>query len=621
MASQRPAAWSALAIALALVAACSAAPTAPTPTGGEPTAGQPTDGTPTSGTSGPPATGVEPTGQPLGSPGPNDLPLLPPEDLNPPPDPLPEPELTDIFDIQSALTDPGYADQAVVSVLQVLGIGTYHDDGTPITPGTETSDADFFLSESEVRNLIEMLISGLTEDSWISFADFHEGIVGLGFDISAEDLASTYQQAYADNPDLAISQLVPYIGVDVPLPPFGAWLLFLDGFVPPNGSGPIASVGGTYLAPRGRGGLGTAWQQLHQRLTSPQAQNAFAVSAQNAHIIAMVGRATLSVDVLPYVAHEGHGGTGAPVTITTTLNATPPVSAFSGQPIIPGCPNALMAGVPINWQYSSQVTDHGTPRILNPTTDGGGKSKVEYTPKKEKANGHGYEVQVIGAITATAKRADIATKLYCASPALALMSGGTVTNSGNMLIKWHEPETIHIKATLTNYRASFIIGGAVGDGGAEMHGSDEFEGNLVQQEDGSWLGTVTAKAQGGWSGHSAIVLASQGRCSSTWNTSQQLEVRSKTTLANEIVLLFYPRTSPRPSVTGKCAFTRTVNGFAYIPLGDQALTQPDGGQGLEIHLPSKPGGTQDYPFRVNTPGGGIAASGKWTVEITYLGPP
>jgi hypothetical protein len=501
----------------------------------------------------------------------------------------------------------------------VLGIGTYHDDGTPITPGAETSDADFFLSESEVRGLIALQIAGLTQDSWIPFSDFRDGLVALGFDISEDDLADAYHEAYAEIPDSPIAQLVPYIGVEAPLPPFGAWLLFVDGFVPPNQStGLIASVGGLPLAPPARG-LGNAWQQLQRRLQTPQAQNAFAQSAQNAHIMAMTAKATLSVNAQPYSAHEGHGGTGAPVTVTAQLNTTPPVSPYTGQPIITGCANALYAGVGVSWQYTQQISDHGSTAIQNPTTDGGGQARLIFTPKQEAANGHGYEVRVVGAVTATASRAEIAQKIYCANPAVAAFIGQTVTGSGNILIAWHEPETIHIKATLTGYKASFKILGS----GAEMHGSDEFEGNLVQQEDGSWHGTVTAKADGGWSGHSMLVLGGTGRCSSTWNTSQQLEVFSQETLAHEVLLQFFPTTAPHPAVRGgKCGFTRqTANGIQFIPLGDQALGSPETGQGLEIHIPPRPGGSQDYPWRVNLPSGGIISTAKWHVEITYLGPP
>jgi hypothetical protein len=48
---------------------------------------------------------------------------------------------------------------------------------------------------------------------------------------------------------------------------------------------------------------------------------------------------------------------------------------------------------------------------------------------------------------------------------------------------------------------------------------------------------------------------------------------------------------------------------------------PNTGQGLEIEIPPKPGGTKDYPYRVSLPGGGVMANTNWHVEITYLSPP
>ena len=107
----------ALVLALSLCA-CSATsptvspsgqPTSGQPTAGQLTSGQPTAGQPTSGQPTPigpsPSVGPEPT---------------PPSEA---PEPLPEPELTTADEISGVLYDPSYAEVAVVSVLDQLGIG------------------------------------------------------------------------------------------------------------------------------------------------------------------------------------------------------------------------------------------------------------------------------------------------------------------------------------------------------------------------------------------------------------------------------------------------------------------------------------------------------------------
>jgi hypothetical protein len=547
---------------------------------------------------------------------------------------LPQPELDDVEDVVTALGDPELADQAIVSMLKLFGIGVYHTDGTPLFVGTETSDADFYLFEPEVQGLIQMHRTGLAGLDWLEFADFHAAVEALGVDISEDDLAQAYQDAYYENPDALISRFAPYVGVEAPIPPFGAWLLLLDGFVPPDGTSQASSrVSGQALARGGlalaQGGLaraaprsqnlGLALKKLQQKVNSTQFQDALAKTAQNLKIIAMIRKATLTVVPTPYTAHEGHGGLGADVSITATVHAQPVISPFSGQPIVVGCTSGTIAGIGVSWQYNAAISDHGTTAIVNGATDSSGNAKLVFTPKEEEAGGHGYEVRVVGAVTATASGVELGQKLYCADPKLAAIAGRNIVGTGNILIGWHEPEIIWFKATLEKYDVSFKILGS----GARIHGTDEIQGNLVQQKDGSWHGTLGATANGGWEGQSLLFLAGGGRCATTWNQTQQLEVFTQDMPNGKLMLQFYPVTDPRgPSGRGKCSYTTIeVNGIKYAHYGDGNIMSPDTGQGLVIDLPPNPGGTKDYPYRVSLPDGGVKANTYWHVVIVYLTPP
>lgn len=94
-------------------------------------------------------------------------------DLNRPPD-LPAPELTSVDEVVQAMAEPGMEDQAVMSMLDLLGIGVYGDDGTVILAGSDQSDADFYLFEPQARGLINLLESQ-NQEPWINFTDFQEG--------------------------------------------------------------------------------------------------------------------------------------------------------------------------------------------------------------------------------------------------------------------------------------------------------------------------------------------------------------------------------------------------------------------------------------------------------------
>lgn len=596
----------------------SAAPTATTPgattqpttqSTGQPTSGEPTPTQPTA----EPGQTSQPTAEPgpTGTPGPTSEPEA--EAV-----PLQAPELESPEEIAQALFQPELAEQAVVSMLDELGIGIYQLDGTPIRAGTESSDSDFFIAEPEVRGLIDMLEQQDDFETWITFRDFHAALAGLGLQASAEDLAQAYADSYAANPEAPITQFVNALAVidgDAQINRFTAWLLILDGFVPPHANAvAIAAVGGWFGAtprPGGRG-WGVASNQVQALAGVPLTADPQII----AHLMAVVAQSTLKVTALPSKAHEGHGGDGSPVTITAqlTVNAWAFTSPFSGLSVVP-LNTGSAAGLPVTWTTDAALNAHGSASSLSGTTDPLARAQLTFTPKKEKANGQGYIVTETSIVQAAIPASQVITQAY-GYPALGALVAGEVRGIGNLLIEWHEPEAMHIEL-INEYDVT--IKTFVGD----IHGTgvDMFTGTLVLQEDGTWRGNVVGKANGSQTGQAF------GRaCSSSWSTTQLMEVvgqAAPNATGGDFVFLFYPIAAPRGSMgSGRCPPTRrkTSYGATYAPYNDYAISQAEASQGLVIILPNKPGATGNYPV-ADPPGPDITIKNtSWQVLIQYLEP-
>lgn len=600
-------------VALALiVAGCGSAEPAPSatpagqtsgpttqPTGGEP---NPTDSTtPAPGQTTGPATGPGPTSAPAEQP------------------PLQEPELETPEQIAEALFNPDLAEQSVVSMLALLGIGIYNPDGTPIRAGTEQSDADLYLFEPEVRGLIKMIGDSDDFETWITFRDFHAALTGLGLEASAEELAAAYADAYGANPEAPMAQFVTattYPDPEATMTRFGAWLLLLDGFVPPHASAartPIAAVAGFVAASPAPGGgsWGTASNNVQSLPGLPLSADPLVI----AHLMAVVAQTSVSVSAQPATVHEGHGGNGSPADVTATVRAAASVfvSPFSGQAVIPinaGNPS----GIPVTWNTDAVLNRHGSVDIsqtVGATTDALGQVKLTFTPKKEKADGFGIEVTDVSLVQAVVSGRDLITRLY-GQPDLGPLVPGQVLGVGLLTIEWHD-EAMEI--TLTNHY-DVAIEAVLGD--THAVGDDSFSGTLAKQDDGTWLGTVSGTASG-----TQDSQALGESCSSSWFATQQLEVigeEASNAISGDFVFRFYAITDPVGSMgSSTCPPTRhKLNGVSYAPFNDYGISQPDAGGGIFVILPQKPGGVADYPVPSLPPGTGIIIKNtSWHVDIQF----
>lgn len=618
----------ALAVGLLTAACGTATPSAPPAASQSPATSQPPS-------TSPPSTDKSAGSEAPGGPGTQEgdvsqMASVTDEDINPPLQPLPDPELTTTDEIAETLFDPTFADQAVVSMLQALQIGTYTDEGQPIHPGNEASDNDFYLTQSEVYGLIDMEDALATGEGWVPFSDYYEALQSIGLQSSLEELAQAYQESYAEQPDAPIVRFIQGTGAIIDpqaqIPPLGIWLMFLDGLVPPNGSSqPIASVGGYVGAPS----TSFNWGAAQKRVKSLNWGSALAQQSQILDIMAIVRNTTVMVEPDRGEAHEGHGGTGDPKNVTAIVSPGRKISPFTGANVLQVRQGTLQ-GITVTWQYDAGLTGHGT-AVPNSgatnTTDASGKAVLVFTPKQEKANGRGYVVRQIASISASVSADQVAQQVYGTNFNLGKVTGKQTLVSGaaTMGIAWHEPSAIHISLT-NGYDAT--LKNELG-GNAHSSGLDTFDGVLVQDDEGLWSGTVFAMANGNFTGQ----FAGLKPCTFRWSVRQVLQVFGENrsgplpgedplTPTGDFNLTFFPATQALGPTGGRNCHADEFpaqGGLRYAPYNDTSIANFN--TGLTIKLPPKPGGTDIYHVASDRVHGATLKNTSWQVTIEYLDPP
>ncbi|MEO6350798.1 MAG: hypothetical protein ABIP53_09105 [Candidatus Limnocylindrales bacterium] len=148
-------------------------------------------------------------------------------------------------------------------------------------------------------------------------------MAGFGYQGSAEELARAYTESYAAEPDANATKFVTALApieVDSQIPLFTAWLMLVDGFLPPHAGDQEAFLAtglARSVAAGTRRGMGVARNRV-ARLTS---QKANALTLIRIHLVLVVRRSGIRVSSAAGSAHEGHGGNGASVTFTATISS------------------------------------------------------------------------------------------------------------------------------------------------------------------------------------------------------------------------------------------------------------------------------------------------------------
>ena len=427
---------------------------------------------------------------------------------------LPSPSLTEPFSIGEALYDPSRADVAVVSLLALMGVGIDNADGTASSSGS----APFRFSDAEVRLMIEMArmdaeVASKKGRPPYSFQDLHRAVAPLLPDVSIEQLAAAYSEAYQNQ----YEALVPMVMLGQPIEPrtrltrLQIWLLLVDGFAPPDKLNP-GSAWGT---------ASTVLQPLPPPVAGWNTANWRDLAARLAVLAASV---PIRISLEPDLVHEGHGGPGTKVSLAARLGAPAAQSttAFPGLSLLTPATGAL-AGRQISWHSDHpEVFDHHgelvpalEPGRETPTkTDSTGVARISYQPRAEAANGRGATTAARVEIVAMIDQWDLVSAHYGLPPQLRGFVIGDIAARREVDIGWHVLQPANANAN-TNTNTNAIANASANDaikisiantynvkldmgflGGGTRHGYDTVEGTLTLQPDGSYLGTVTGFASG-----------------------------------------------------------------------------------------------------------------------------
>jgi hypothetical protein len=541
-------------------------------------------------------------------------------------EPLPEPSLTDGFAIGEALYDPSRQAEAVVSVLDLLRVGIYAADGTPIRPGAEQDADDLWLTDDEVRGLIAMgeadaiAMSGEEGAVPMTVADLHAALAPmLPEDFAAADFAAAYDEAYADHPDELLGQIMlgQPITPETPLTRAQAWLLFVDGFVAPTGlhaRRPMLAARGPIAAPRGRPlAIGRVRMPTLSWMGSPWQATEMGMVLSHIYLIGY----TIPFEIRPLApqVHEGHGGQGPPLDLKAVYaygNLTALASPMTGLPLILPRPTTL-DGLTVTWGFSgvSALQKHGTvdvPPTLMDETDMFGAATMTFMPRREVADGRGEETMEVVSLEASVTIQELVLQIYDIPVEMFGMITGTRSVSGPVIVAWH---TGGLKVDIENeYRDLQIV---VGNGFAKGSGTDEASGFLALLDDGTYRGLLDASVSGSFTG-----AAVGTDCSDTFSGTQQLlAIGTPDILGQTVSLRFYPASPPALS-TGSCTTAIPFPGGGpdfqpagrFLPFNDTRWTTQIG---FQIDVPAT--GTQRYTIPSLS---GLQGTSTWTIEVERI---
>lgn len=470
------------------------------------------------------------------------------------PTPIPAPTLTDPFEIGVGFYDPGQVGAAVASLLNEMGVGIFSVTGAALRPGAGNRPGDLWLTEDEVRGLIEMGIADATaianDDDGASpftFADLGAALGPLLPGWSTERLAAAYDDAYAARPDdlIAAMMLGQPIEPATPLTRAQLWFLLVDGFVPPPVT--AAMVPGVELAAGG-----VPWGTASSVLPLIQSPDPAIANLEFALLIAHVGvlgyTIPFSVDPVSVAGHEGHGGPGP----TLRLNAAIGAANGNGTLFSPytGAPMVLPRAVPVRggqvwWsspdeglfnRHGTFGTPLGVPIAIGPS----GESTLTYRMRQEEPDPAGPEMREVAAATASISMLDLVDAVYEIPLQARGFVFGTREATGLASLSWHAKEGIDLQL-MNQYNLDLVGEGIdLGFGGtAHGAGQDAAAGFLELQDDGNYRGMILARSFGTFGGE----WGGAG-CTRLHDSAQDLYVVGRPIAGGNLNLAFYPGSAP-----------------------------------------------------------------------------
>lgn len=368
---------------------------------------------------------------------------------------IPEPTLTDPESIGLAFTDPDRAADAVVSLLELAGIGIYALDGARIREGTGAGSGDPWLFEDEVRGLIAMAVedAGSIRDGGTpsTFEDLATPIATLlGDGQTVRSVLDAYGGSYALQPDRLMTGVAGGLVFveDEPVSRAMAWFLLVDGIVgiadrnaasagsaALGGPGPaIAAATGAPIFGIPSGIAGLTVEELAVLVT---------------HLPLLGYSIPFSVSPASANGHEGHGGPGDLLTITARVlpGGLPIASPVTGVPLLLRRSASSLAGLGVEFRPVDPgiLAAHGTlqPPTGGTVTDATGAATMSYQLQPELAGGNGDEELAATTVMATVGLADLVTHQFDVPPPLtAFLGSGERLVPVSVLIAWHEDNPV-----------------------------------------------------------------------------------------------------------------------------------------------------------------------------------
>lgn len=558
---------------------------------------------------------------------------------------LPEPRVEDPFEIGQSLYDPSRVEQAVVSLIDRLGIPVDAADGTPLRPGDGRAADDYRLTEPEVWGLISMgvddLLAGPEGSLPFTFADLHAGVAPFLPGVSARDLARQYDSAYAREPDALVPSVMlgQPIDVDTPLTRVHLWLLLLDGFVGTAGDR-TASLGAVPGPDRARWGTAA---RLTTPLTPPPGMQPADLADVLVRLRTEAFRLGFGITGDMSTVHEGHGGPGRAATFTAGTFGAPASPA--------GLAPYGRAGLPRPFDLTLRTTDPGLWRSHGRMAVEFGQpirtrlvTRARFQPKQEVADGRGELVWDTALMWATANAAELVSSAYdlpFAPAELAAIIPGEVSSPRVTVgLVWHTEAGIHV-GLKNEFDIDLGLQGTIGIGDVSGRGWDEVQGFLPLQDDGTYRGTLIASGQ---VTASCAFLGVQG--TETVTSTQSLDVFAQVRPAgrhdptedvvsfgtlgpDDAHLTFYPA-GPPIDADGGCIrpiWSRGggplgLTGLTYRWFNDSRWTDPT--RGYTIGLPERESAVNYVDQRLSSkalsgPGGISGVHSIWSVGVLKVG--
>lgn len=460
--------------------------------------------------------------------------------------PLPEPSLTEPFEIGEALYDEGRAANAIVSLLALMKIAVVPDANASARATGVT------LSESEVRALIDLAEEDLQasendmERLPYKFTDLHAGIADLLPGVTVEALAEAYTKAYGAHPDdlIAKAMMGRPIEPETTLTRAQLWFLLMDGFAG-------AAAGGRW---------GTADREAPDLKPPDDKWSPEEFREVLARLPLLTASRLVTLSAPDAVSIGATAGPPVNVTARVAASAPPLVSRATGRTLLAARAGSL-SGQEVSWSVHPESMLPELGKILTAVDEplrvaSDGVARFVIQPGLDPTRGKGQLISEWESIEARFDRRGLVASAYTVPAPVAGLTLGSTRARANILMRWRSPDVLYLVVSNRYRRINFDLPLL---GGGTRNGRDRLHASLSKRSDGTYRGPGVVDVQFGQVLRSATGIA----CPDAVTASQRVHVKVE------------PQSGFGP--------THVLDDFVWVDGqlnrvgGTMATTRPDGG--------------------------------------------